>query len=163
MKTAAIVLFSILSIPSIFAFTNTHNDHQEGKEESVQISSSPEGQEVKIATPIAMQGEGKVIINLDDHCYTTFWEKDYIRVQIEVKTNLSKRTTLTHLIAQERYKCKRTTYGQTAMLSFPELKKQVHINSKQLEEVIAIKITVPYGTKVEYWKKHNGEAMAVSH
>jgi len=93
-----------------------------------------------------------VILNMGDDTETTEWDKNYIRVLVNVEAKNISRGTLKYLARTGRYKVL-TKQGESFLqLSNPTLSKYIKVGGIDLNEKISYQIFVPRNTNVKQLK-----------
>ena len=86
-----------------------------------------------------------VFLDLPGEVEIGVWDRNYIKVEIEVKTNLKNEAVFDYLKETGRYKVEKG-YNEFcfAVLNLPNIKDQVSVNGCDLEESFKFKVTAPW-------------------
>ncbi len=121
---------------------------------------STNAQEATLVSQVQMQEANHMVLHLSGNIYTTYWERDYVQVKMEISSNLDSRTVIKHLIAKGRYKIQHNQYDDTIIVSMPNMKTEVFVNDIAFYDAIKFKVYVPYGKRVSYWDKLDDAQLA---
>ncbi|MEM1321843.1 MAG: hypothetical protein AAGG75_16405 [Bacteroidota bacterium] len=100
-----------------------------------------------LVTTLRYEAGSEVKLDLDGTTVVSEWDNDFIRIVIEIQTNLQHQETLDRLITSKRYAITSETNEDLVMtIKNPFLRKVIMINNTPLKESLHYKIYVPRGT-----------------
>lgn len=96
-----------------------------------------------------LHGATEIIFDLQGEVKTESWDRDFIRIVIEIKTKGVKKETIKHLIAKGHFKIasSKTSNNNLELLS-PNVLMPVYINGQKLRKDISYQVFVPQNTAV---------------
>ena len=91
----------------------------------------------------------ELIVDLEGDIITDTWDKDYIRIEMEIKADEVSKEVVKYLVRKNRFRIK-TQYlnSESIMFYTPNLNLPVYINGRKLSENISYKISVPKNVSV---------------
>jgi len=105
----------------------------------------------KTFTSVIHPGESNMLFfNLPGAVDVEVWDRNYIRIEIAVKTNLKNEEVFNYLKELGRYEIKQdyNTY-YLMVLNIPNINGHVFVNRNELKESFKFKITVPWDMDVD--------------
>jgi len=108
------------------------------------FSFAQEQETVTLVSSKNLNGATEVFVDLQGNVQTESWDKDFIRIVLEIKTNGVTREVIKHLMTKKRFKVSSYKEGQDSLqLSNPNLTLPVYINGKRLKESVSYTIFAP--------------------
>ena len=114
------------------------------------VSFAQEGLQ-KVFTTVVHPGESNMVFfDLPGEVEVKVWDRDYIKVEIDVATNLKNEEVLEYLKESGRYNIEKgyNTY-YLMVLNIPNINEEVLVNRIALEESFKFRVTVPWDIDVD--------------
>jgi Mn-containing catalase len=113
------------------------------------FSFAQEQETITLVSSKNLNGATEVFVDLHGNVQAEIWNKDYIRIVLEIKTNGVTREVVKHLMTKKRFKISSYKKDQNSLkLSNPNIVLPVYINGRRLKEDVNYKIFVPRNTLV---------------
>ncbi len=92
----------------------------------------------------------KVSFELPGKVETGFWDRKYIKVEIDVKTNLKNNRVFNYLNESGRYKIEKGYDDFCCLvLNLPNIKDKITVNGNDLEESFKFKVMIPWDMEIK--------------
>lgn len=86
-----------------------------------------------------------VFLNLPGEVETQVWDRNYIRIEIELTTNLDNEEVFEYLKKTRRYQVEKSYNNYySIVLNLPNLMEEIFVNGKALAESFKFKIMTPW-------------------
>ena len=96
-----------------------------------------------------LNGANTLFVDLYGKVQTESWDKDFVRIILEIKTKGVTREVVKHLVSKKRFYINSYKTDQTSLkLSNPNISLPVYINGRQLKEDINYKLYIPHNAIV---------------
>ena len=96
-----------------------------------------------------LHGATEVLLDLDGEVTTEFWDKDYVRVVIQIKSNGVSKEVVKHLMTTKRFNVSGMRINEnTFELSMPNITLSAFINGQKLQEEVSFQLFLPHYTHI---------------
>jgi hypothetical protein len=113
------------------------------------FSYAQESETVTLVCSKDLHGATDVFLDLNGEVTTEFWDKDYIRVVIQIKSNGVSREVVKHLMTIKRFNVSGMRINEnTFELSMPNIDLPAFINGQELQEDLSFQLFLPHYTLV---------------
>ncbi len=105
----------------------------------------------KVLTTTVQPGESNLVFfDLPGEVEVKVWERNYIKVEITVETNLCNEEVFQYLKESGRYNIKKE-YNKYyfLVLNLPNISEEVLVNGTEIEELFKFKVTVPWDIDID--------------
>ncbi len=109
---------------------------------TISLSAQSESQMI-LVSQVNSQNLSNIILQLDGETEATYWDKDYMAVEMTINANVKNKATMKCLVQNRRYNLAKEVIIETLVLSMPELRKKVTVNGIPVEETFSFKIMLP--------------------
>ncbi|MFT5165125.1 MAG: hypothetical protein ACI8P3_000349 [Saprospiraceae bacterium] len=94
-------------------------------------------------------GATEILLDLNGEVNTEFWDKDYVRVVIQIKSNGVTKEAIKHLISKKRFTISGMRITDSIFeISMPNIDLPVLINGQEFHEELSFQIFLPQTTFV---------------
>ena len=102
---------------------------------------------VTIAYSNSLNGATEVFIDLNGQVSTEFWDKDYIKVIMQIKAKGVSKKVIKYLISKKRFFITGKKISDTLYkISMPNINKPIFINGQEIQEELSFQIFLPHHT-----------------
>ncbi len=96
-----------------------------------------------------LHGATDVLLDLNGDITTEFWDKDYVRVVIQIKSNGATKEVIKHLMTEKRFNISGMKITEnTFEISMPNIYLPAFINGQEFQEEISFQVFLPHYTLV---------------
>jgi len=105
----------------------------------------------KVLTTTVQPGESNLVFfNLPGEVDVKVWDRDYIKIEIKVKTNLDNEEVFQYLKESGRYNIEQDYNSYYFLvLNLPNIREEVLVNGNELEESFKFQVTVPWDIDID--------------
>ncbi len=102
--------------------------------------------ELTLTSNFKVSNELRLDLELEGEISTEYWNKEYVKIEIQIKSDVEKLSVLRCLKSQGRFKVEYTPQRFASILvSMPNLYKTITVNNRKYTEQMTFKVYVPKG------------------
>ena len=114
------------------------------------FSFAQEQETVTLVCSKNLHGATDVVLDLNGTVTTSFWDKDYVRITIQIKSNGISKEVIRYLMTQKRFNVSGMRVSDYIFeISMPNIELPAFINGQKIQEEVSYHVILPHYTLAE--------------